>query len=163
MYLGLFMMIYLFSLNIGQIFFLSFFNMIMGNLVYEQRANTIKNNLIKLSSMTSMYWALHACFAKPLNGLGTIIGTFVLENAGYTGGGDWTDLDDDTQLNVQYSLLHLLVYFILPTAMIQFVVFRFYDLQDEKLEEVENIIQQYEKKKNQQQSNDKKYGATTTK
>ena len=142
-YLGILLGLILICLQIGYIFFINFFNMIMGNLVEEQRAHRIENNLIKLSSMTSMYWAIHAMFAKPFNGVGTIIGTWILERSGYTDNDDgfnFDDLDDDTKINVQWGLFHLITWFMLISAFIQYIFFRKYDLKGNKLKNVQNIL-----------------------
>ena len=145
--LAIFMMFWLFSFQIGFIFFLNFFNLIMASLVYEQRAYRIKNKLTELTSMTSMYWAIHAMFAKPFNGVGTIIGTFVIENAGYGDEANFVDLNPKTQQRVQYALFHLTAWFMFITSFIQWIFFRNYDLENEKLAKVEEIVNQHEENK----------------
>ena len=165
-WLAVFTMLWLFSLNIGYIFFVNFFNMVMANLVYEQRAYRIRHGLLPLASMTGMYWALHAVFAKPFNGVGTIIGTYVLENAGY-GGPDgeasFDELDDETKGRVQYALLHLTAWFMLASSCLQYLFFRNYDLENEKLAEVERIVSEAEQRsKDKDKASEKagQYGST---
>eukprot|EP01084_Bolivina_argentea_P318428 552216_1 len=148
-YLSVFMMLFLFTYNISILFFWNFFNIIMSNLVMEQRAYRIKNNLLTLTSMTSMYWAIHAVAAKPFNGVGTIIGTAVLQHIGY-GGPDgqvnFDEFDDEKKQHLQYGLFHLIVWFMLMTSVIQYIFFKRYNLENDNLKQIENIINEHDSK-----------------
>ena len=87
-----------------------------------------------ISSMTSRYWALHALCAKPFNSVGPIIGTFVLEQAGYASNdGDiqFSDYDKPQQLKIQFDCLALVVFFIFGGSLIQVIFWKFYSLYGE--------------------------------
>eukprot|EP01084_Bolivina_argentea_P267667 454432_1 len=114
-----------------------FFMINMGNLINEQKASRIDVGLPVLSTMTSRYWALHAFCAKPFNSVGPIVGTYVLENAGYSytnGDVKFEDYDKTIQLRIQFACLVLVVLFIFSGTLLQIVFWKFYTLYGKRME-----------------------------
>jgi len=64
---------------------IAFFVICVANLVDEYKVAQQRTGMGETVSVVGLIWGLHALIAKPLDSLGPIIGTYFLENAGWTG------------------------------------------------------------------------------
>ena len=123
--------------------FVCFFMLSMANLCDEQKAHRKSNGLACLSSMVSLYWALHALCAKPLNSLGPVLGSYVLQKHGYLAGdaGIFHEYAEEQKLDIKQGCFHLMLWFLSRSSAMQYAFWRKYNLFDKKLRETQRVLQ----------------------
>lgn len=110
----------------------SFFMITVSNIVDEYRYNEGHNT----PSVVGLCFGLHALIAKPLNSLGPVIGTYVLERAGWTGEAMRKPVTESAQL----AACQLMIGFPVFCGALQCLAWYFYDLRGEKLRHIQKSL-----------------------
>lgn len=112
---------------------LAFFMIIVGNLVDEYRY--MQGRSRSAASVTGLFWGLHALVAKPIDSLGPVIGTYVLEGAGWIGDA----MKGPVTAEAKLAGWRLVVGFPVACGAVQLLAWYFYDLHGAKLREIQGM------------------------
>ncbi len=94
----------------------------------------------KIENVYSMYWGCHALFAKPLNSVGPMIGTYVLSQAGYNDASQQQHGEDND--SVKRACFYLVTLLPLSVSVIQLIIWQFYTLRGKYLFHVKKELKQ---------------------
>jgi len=112
---------------------LAFFMIIVGNLVDEYRL--MQGSSRSVASVTGLFWGLHALIAKPMDSLGPVICTYVLEGAGWIGDA----MKGPVTAEAKLAAWHLVIGFPVACGAVQLAAWYFYDLRGAKLREIQGM------------------------
>eukprot|EP00746_Dinoflagellata_sp_MGD_P017438 gnl/MRDRNA2_/MRDRNA2_140021_c0_seq1.p1 gnl/MRDRNA2_/MRDRNA2_140021_c0~~gnl/MRDRNA2_/MRDRNA2_140021_c0_seq1.p1 ORF type:complete len:423 (+),score=83.72 gnl/MRDRNA2_/MRDRNA2_140021_c0_seq1:1-1269(+) len=108
-----------------------FFIIMVANLVDEYR--NMQGWNASAASVTGLFWGTHALIAKPIDCLGPVLGTYMLQGAGWTGAA----MKGTVTAEAQLAAWRLVIGFPVACGAIQLTAWYFYDLHGEKLQKIQ--------------------------
>lgn len=115
---------------------MGFFVVAVGNLVDEYRYNRMLSGMPCGASVVGLFWGLHALISKPLDSVGPVIGSYVLEAAGWTGEAMKGPVTDAAKL----AGYRLVIGFPVVCGIFQLIAWHIFDLHGAKLERIQREI-----------------------